>query len=59
MLTSQKGPVFGLVYDNHGPKFLLAAGGTLHVLGLLMASLASEHFYAIVLSQGICERSPF
>lgn len=54
-----KGPIFGLMYDNHGPKFLLAAGGALHVFGLLMASLASEHFYAIVLSQGICMCAPF
>ncbi|CAN8101004.1 unnamed protein product [Discula destructiva] len=48
------GPIFGLVYDKYGPRWLLAVGGTLHVLGILAASFAAKHFYAIVLAQGVC-----
>lgn len=54
-----KGPVFGLIYDKYGSKWLLAVGGTLHVIGILAASVASEHFYALALSQGVCKSSVF
>ncbi|KAJ4422707.1 hypothetical protein N0V82_002604 [Gnomoniopsis sp. IMI 355080] len=48
------GPIFGLIYDKYGPRWLLSIGGTLHVLGILAASVSEEHFYALVLSQGVC-----
>lgn len=52
---SGKGPIFGLMYDRYGAKWLLGIGGTLHVLGILAASVASDHFYALALSQGVCK----
>ncbi|KAF3764668.1 putative monocarboxylate permease [Cryphonectria parasitica EP155] len=48
------GPIFGLIYDRYGPRLLLCVGGCLHVIGILAASVGSQHFYALVLSQGLC-----
>lgn len=46
------GPVYGKVYDNYGPKWLLRVGSVLHVFGLMMTSLSTE-YYQILLSQGV------
>ncbi|KAL3461866.1 major facilitator superfamily domain-containing protein [Aspergillus heterothallicus] len=46
-------PVYGKIYDNHGPKPLLVWGTCAHVFGLMMASLGSE-YYQIFLAQSIC-----
>lgn len=43
------------MYDKYGPRSLLAVGGCLHVIGILAASVAGNHFYALVLSQGVCK----
>ncbi|KAJ5814699.1 hypothetical protein N7474_006476 [Penicillium riverlandense] len=53
MLTTHQGPVFGTLFDNFGPRWLILAGTILHVFGLMMASLSSE-YYQFLLSQGIC-----
>ena len=37
------GPIFGKVYDNYGPRFMLLTGTVLHVFGLMMTSLATEY----------------
>ncbi|PSR93680.1 putative monocarboxylate transporter [Coniella lustricola] len=47
------GPFVGLIYDHHGPRMLLFFGTILHVLGIMMASLATE-YYQILLAQGVC-----
>ncbi|KAK4694900.1 hypothetical protein P7C71_g2757, partial [Lecanoromycetidae sp. Uapishka_2] len=47
------GPIWGKVYDNYGPRYLLLAGSFLHVFGLMMASISKE-YYQFLLSQGIC-----
>ncbi|KAL8849477.1 MAG: hypothetical protein Q9221_005559 [Calogaya cf. arnoldii] len=47
------GAVWGKLYDNHGPRYLLAAGSFLHVFGLMMASLCSD-YYQFLLAQGVC-----
>ncbi|KAF2083780.1 putative monocarboxylate permease [Saccharata proteae CBS 121410] len=47
------GPVFGKLYDNYGPRWILLVGSFLHVFGLMMASLASK-YYQFILAQGIC-----
>jgi len=47
------GPIFGFVYDSHGPRLLLLFGSFCHVFGLLMASISAS-YYQILLSQGIC-----
>lgn len=57
-LLFQQGPVFGLLYDRYGPRVLLAVGASLHVIGVLAASFAGDRFYALVLSQGVCEETP-
>ena len=46
-------PVFGKIFDNYGPHWLLAGGTFFHVFGLMMASLSSE-YYQLLLSQGLC-----
>lgn len=46
-------PVFGKVFDNYGPRWLLAGGTFFHVFGLMMASLSSK-YYQFLLSQGLC-----
>jgi MFS family permease len=47
------GPIFGLIYDRYGPRYLLIVGTLLHVFGIMMASLGTE-YYQILLSQGVC-----
>jgi MFS family permease len=47
------GPVFGKVFDNYGPRYLLLGGTFFHVFGLMMTSLSTE-YYQILLSQGVC-----
>lgn len=47
------GPAIGKVYDNYGPRHLLAAGTFLEVFGLMMASLSTK-YYQLLLSQGLC-----
>ncbi|KAI4109174.1 MAG: hypothetical protein L6R37_000605 [Teloschistes peruensis] len=47
------GPIWGKLYDNHGPRYLLLAGTIFHVFGLMMASLAHE-YYQYLLAQGVC-----
>lgn len=47
------GPIFGKVFDNYGPRYLLLCGTFFHVFGLMMASLSTQ-YYQILLSQGVC-----
>ncbi|KAI9788212.1 MAG: hypothetical protein M1816_007064 [Peltula sp. TS41687] len=47
------GPIFGKLYDNHGPRWILLFGTFMHVFGLMMASI-STRYYQFVLAQGIC-----
>lgn len=47
------GPIFGKLFDNYGPRYLLLAGTFFHVFGLMMTSL-SKTYYQFILSQGIC-----
>lgn len=47
------GPIFGFVYDSHGPRLLLLFGSFCHVFGLMMASISAS-YYQILLSQGTC-----
>ncbi|KAJ5532950.1 MFS transporter asaE [Penicillium frequentans] len=47
------GPIFGLLFDNFGPRWILLGGTFLHVFGLMMTSLSTE-YYQFILAQGIC-----
>lgn len=47
------GPIFGRIIDNQGPRLVLTFGSAMHILGLLMLSLASK-YYQVLLAQGIC-----
>ncbi|KAH7363756.1 major facilitator superfamily domain-containing protein [Rhexocercosporidium sp. MPI-PUGE-AT-0058] len=47
------GPVVGLLFDRYGPRPLIIIGTFFHVLGLMMASLATT-YYQFLLSQGVC-----
>jgi MFS transporter, MCT family, aspergillic acid transporter len=47
------GLVVGRVFDRYGPRSLLLGGNSLHVLGLMMASISST-YYQLLLSQGVC-----
>lgn len=47
------GPVFGKVFDNYGPRYLLVFGTFFHVFGLMMTSLSSQ-YYQFFLAQGVC-----
>jgi MFS family permease len=47
------GPVFGKIFDNFGPRHLLAVGSVFHVLGLMMTSLSTQ-YYQFLLAQGVC-----
>lgn len=47
------GPIWGKMYDNYGPRYLLLIGSFLHVFGLMMASLSTK-YYQFLLSQGLC-----
>ncbi|KAL4903513.1 hypothetical protein BDW74DRAFT_179929 [Aspergillus multicolor] len=46
-------PIYGKIYDDHGPKPLLVWGTFAHVFGLMMASLGRE-YYQIFLAQSVC-----
>lgn len=48
-----QGPVFGTLFDNYGPRYILLGGTFFHVFGLMMASLSTE-YYQFILAQGIC-----
>ncbi|KAL4929367.1 MCT family MFS transporter [Aspergillus undulatus] len=47
------GPIVGVLYDRHGPQWLIRIGSIMHVFGLMMTSLSRE-YYQILLSQGLC-----
>ncbi|MCJ1428107.1 hypothetical protein MMC29_006015 [Sticta canariensis] len=47
------GPFVGKIFDDYGPRYLLACGTVLHVLGLMMASISTK-YYQFLLSQAIC-----
>lgn len=47
------GPIFGKVFDNYGPRYLLLLGTFFHVFGLMMTSLATQ-YYQFLLAQGVC-----
>ena len=46
------GPIWGKMYDNYGPRYLILAGTFFHVFGLMMASISTK-YYQFVLSQGV------
>ncbi|KPM34231.1 hypothetical protein AK830_g12337, partial [Neonectria ditissima] len=46
------GSVFGLVFDNYGPRWLLWGGSLAYVFGLMMVSLSSD-YYQFFLAQSI------
>ncbi|KAH7154895.1 major facilitator superfamily domain-containing protein [Dactylonectria estremocensis] len=46
------GAVFGLLFDNYGPRWLLYCGTVAYVFGLMMVSLSSD-YYQFFLAQGI------
>lgn len=46
------GAIFGLIFDNYGPRWLLYCGTVAYVFGLMMVSLSSE-YYQFFLAQGI------
>ena len=47
------GPVVGILFDKYGPRPLIIIGTCFHVIGLMMASLATT-YYQFLLSQGVC-----
>ncbi|KAL7951253.1 major facilitator superfamily domain-containing protein [Trichoderma barbatum] len=46
------GSIFGLVFDNYGPRWLLWGGAVTHIFGLMMISLSKE-YYQFFLAQAI------
>ncbi|RYP42206.1 hypothetical protein DL767_000370 [Monosporascus sp. MG133] len=44
--------IFGRLFDNYGPRWLLLGGTVVYIFGLMMTSLSTE-YYQIILSQGI------
>ncbi|KAL2072373.1 hypothetical protein VTL71DRAFT_11716 [Oculimacula yallundae] len=47
------GPIFGKVFDNYGPRWILMGGTFFHIFGLMMTSLSTK-YYQFILAQGIC-----
>lgn len=45
-------PLFGKIFDNFGPRYMLLLGTICHVLGLMMTSLSSQ-YYQFFLAQSI------
>lgn len=45
-------PLFGKLFDNFGPRYLVLCGTVCHVLGLMLASVSSE-YYQFFLSQAV------
>lgn len=46
------GPVVGIIFDKYGPRPLIIVGTLLHVVGLMLASLAKT-YYQFILTQGV------
>ncbi|PTB62409.1 MFS general substrate transporter [Trichoderma citrinoviride] len=46
------GSIFGLLYDNYGPRWILIGGSITYILGLAMISLSTE-YYHFFLAQSI------
>ncbi|KAL7813164.1 MFS general substrate transporter [Trichoderma aethiopicum] len=46
------GSIFGLLYDNYGPRWILIGGSITYIFGLLMMSLSRE-YYQFFLAQSI------
>ena len=46
-------PWVGLIFDNFGPRILLAVGTFLHCFGLMMTSLSSK-YWQFFLAQSVC-----
>lgn len=44
--------MFGKLFDNYGPRWILIGGTIAHVFGLMMTSLAEE-YYQFFLAQGV------
>ena len=38
------GPIFGKIFDDHGPRLLLLLGTFFHIFGLMMTSLSKEYY---------------
>lgn len=47
------GPFVGKIFDDYGPRYLLAGGAFLHVFGLMMTSI-SKKYYQFLLAQAVC-----
>ncbi|KAL7781390.1 hypothetical protein V8C43DRAFT_319824 [Trichoderma afarasin] len=46
------GAIFGLIFDNYGPRWLLWGGSVTYIFGLMMTSLSKE-YYQFFLAQAI------
>lgn len=47
------GPFVGKIFDDYGPRYLLAGGTFFHVFGLMMTSI-SKKYYQFLLAQAVC-----
>jgi MFS family permease len=46
-------PVTGKAFDSYGPRWIIAIGSVLQVLGVMMMSLSTQYWH-FILSQSIC-----
>lgn len=46
-------PLFGKLFDSYGPRGIVILGTVLHVLGLMMVSVAGQ-YYSLFLAQSVC-----